>query len=85
MRQGRIDGQPEQRSVRLPAVVLTPRHFPDAAVQIPPADAVVLADLGSAQPRENAFGLVSAGAFVLERYRVVDALGVKPPYSSFNV
>ena len=48
---------------------------------------MVGADLRTTQPREVGLGLVRAGIFVLEGYRVVDALsieasiqGISPPY-----
>jgi len=84
MRQRRAGRQQIQALVRLAAVALTPRHFPGVAVQIPPADMVMLANLGPTKAREIRLGLIGASTLVAESYQAVDVLGVKPPYSSFN-
>ena len=78
-----------QRPVRQPAAVLTPRHLNGVGSELNgvgsevfAADVVVLAQLGAAQAREVALGLVRARAVLGERDRVINAhhvvIGVQP-------
>ena len=64
-------------AVVLAAHVLAPRHLAGIEAEIVAADPVVLAELGAAQAREVALGLIGAGAIVREREAVVDPLGLE--------
>ena len=82
MRQRRRRRGLVQRPVRHPAAILPPRHLDGVGREVLAADVVVLAQLGAAQTREVAFGLVRARAVQGEGNRVVNAhhvvVGVQP-------
>ena len=62
-------------AVGLAAHILAPCHLASIEAEVDAADVVVLAELGPAQAREVALGLIGAGAIVRERDAVVDPLG----------
>ena len=62
-------------SVVLAAPILVPRALTRVERQVDTADVMVLAELGPAQAREVALGLIGAGAVVAERDAVVDPFG----------
>ena len=82
MRQRRSRGGLVQRPIRHPATIFPPRHLDGVGQQVLAADVMVLAQLGAAQAREVAFGLVRASAVLGEGNRVVDphhvVIGVQP-------
>lgn len=60
-----------------PALVFPPRHFGGVAVQVLPADPVILAPLRTAQTGEIGLSLVGAGVIRAVGFLVVDALHVE--------
>ena len=62
MRQRGSGDERPVRAVRLPAVVFPPRTFVRVGVEMPAAYPMMNTELGTAQPREERFGLVGAGA-----------------------
>jgi hypothetical protein len=56
-------------------VVLAPRHLVCVLVPIPPADSMMLADLGATQPGKVGFGLIGVHAIVSHVFLTV----VDPP------
>lgn len=63
----------EQRPVRLAPGILAPRHLTGVAGEVAPADAVVLADLRTAQAAKERLHHVRADAVVHEGDAVIDA------------
>ena len=62
------------RSVRLAAVVLTPRHFSGVGGKVATGDVVVNANLGATDAAKEALRLIGAGAVLGIGFLMVDPL-----------